>query len=118
MEYDPRTAAQAESELERIFLDLIREAGLPAPHVNVLVESFLVDVFWPEARLVVELDGYEFHSERDAFERDHEKRTVLRRADIAVLEFTYRQVVDRAPWVVDVVREQLELRCLGGSALL
>ena len=26
--------------------------------------------FWPEANLVVELDGYEFHRDRDAFERD------------------------------------------------
>lgn len=107
LRYDPSAAARAESELERLFLELLREAGLPLPQVNVLVGGFLVDAYWPEARLVVELDGYEFHSDRDAFERDHEKRVALRRSGLTVVEFTYRQAVDRPAWVVGVVREEL-----------
>jgi hypothetical protein len=39
LEYDPAAAAQARSELERLFLDLVRQAGLPTPQVNVLVEG-------------------------------------------------------------------------------
>jgi hypothetical protein len=38
--YDPAAAAAAGSELELRFLDLVREAGLPPPKVNVLVEGF------------------------------------------------------------------------------
>ena len=56
--YDPSPAADARSELELRFLDLVRGAGLPPPQVNVLVEGFLVDAYWPSARLVVELQSY------------------------------------------------------------
>jgi very-short-patch-repair endonuclease len=104
---DPRTAAQAESELERLFLDLVREAGLPMPQVNVLVEGFLVDAYWPQSKLVVELDGYEFHSDREAFERDHRKHVRLRSAGYAFLAFTYRQIVEEHATVIATVRREL-----------
>ncbi len=79
LDYDPTAAAGAISELERLFLDLIRAHGLPAPLTNVLVDGFLVDCHWPDANLVVELDGYEFHSGRDAFEADRRRLAELRR---------------------------------------
>jgi very-short-patch-repair endonuclease len=107
LRYDPRLAAAAASELERLFLDLIRDAGLPMPSVNVLVEGFLVDTYWPEARLVVELDGYEFHSDRAAFERDHRKLVRLRSAGLAYLAFTHRQVAEEPRSVVGTVRREL-----------
>jgi hypothetical protein len=64
--YDPEAAARARSELERAFLDLLREAGLPAPQANVDVEGYEVDCWWPRANLVVELDSFEFHRDREA----------------------------------------------------
>ena len=104
LDYDPTTAARAVSELEALFLDLVRADALPLPEVNVLVEGFLVDAFWPDARLVVELDGYEHHRDREAFERDRFKQAKLRVAGYDVVAFTYRQVVERPAWVADVVR--------------
>ena len=59
--------------LEREFLELIRTAGLPEPQVNVIVDGFLVDCFWPEHNLVVELDGYRTHLTRRAFEDDRRR---------------------------------------------
>ena len=44
--YDPAPATQTRSEAERLFLDLVRDAGLPIPAVNVLVEGFLVDAYY------------------------------------------------------------------------
>ncbi len=81
--YDPTVAAQAESELERLFLDLLRAYGIAMPQVNVLVDGYLVDAYWPEANLVVELDGYEFHHDREAFERDRRKLAQLAAAPAA-----------------------------------
>jgi very-short-patch-repair endonuclease len=106
-QYDPAAAAQAASELELMFLDLVRNAGLPLPQVNVLVHGFLVDFYWPRAGLVVELDGYEFHSGRSEFQRDREKVTTLQLAGLTILPFTHHDVTRRAPAVVDAVATRL-----------
>ncbi len=99
--YDPTAAAAAISELERLYLDLLRDFGLPTPQVNVLVDGYLVDCYWPEADVVVELDSYEFHGDREAFERDRAKLANLRRARHEAVQFTYRQVTARRDWVAE-----------------
>jgi very-short-patch-repair endonuclease len=105
--YDPAPAAETASELERLFLDLVRAAGLPAPSVNVLVGGFLVDAYWPAARLVVELDGYEYHRTRRAFERDRSKLARLRLAGCEVLSLTHRQLTREPAWVAGALRTLL-----------
>jgi predicted transcriptional regulator of viral defense system len=107
IDYDPTAAAATLSELERLFLDLLRAAGIPMPLTNVLVDGFLVDAHWPEANLVVELDGYEFHHDRAAFERDHAKLGRMRLAGYEVLPLTYRQVTEEPAWVIGAVRSLL-----------
>jgi very-short-patch-repair endonuclease len=105
LNYDPARAAETRSELERLFLDLIRDARLPVPQVNVLVEGFEVDAYWPEARLVVELQGYAHHSDRETFERDHLKLAHLKLAGFEFLPLTYRQVAqDRRRTATTILR--------------
>jgi hypothetical protein len=58
------------SGLERRFLDLAEEAGLPKPATAFNELGHELDVYWPEQRLVVELDTFETHGTRGAFERD------------------------------------------------
>jgi hypothetical protein len=101
--YDPAAAAEADSELELHFLDLVRHAGLPPPQANVLVEGYLVDAYWPTARLVVELQGYAYHSDRQAFERDHARLARLRLAGCEVLALTWRQVTREPAWVASAL---------------
>jgi hypothetical protein len=81
-------APHTRSELERRFLRLCRDGGVPQPAVNVPVEGIEVDFLWPGARLVVEVDGYEFHRDRAAFERDRRRDAVLQRAGYRVLRIT------------------------------
>ncbi|HWH45643.1 MAG TPA: DUF559 domain-containing protein [Thermoleophilaceae bacterium] len=78
------------SELESRFLGLCRASGLPAPMVNCVVAGLEVDFAWP--KLVVELDGYEFHGGREAFERDRERDAVLQAAGLKVLRLTARRL--------------------------
>ena len=52
------------SEAERRLLELIRAARLPAPRTNVRMGRYEVDFLWPEHDLIVEVDGYAFHSSR------------------------------------------------------
>ncbi len=68
-------APWTQSVLEQRFLELLRDAGLPEPRTNVLVDGELVDCFWPEHNLVVELDSYGFHRGRRQFEQDRAKDT-------------------------------------------
>jgi len=83
------------SEAERRFLALVRAAGLPTPEVNVRMAGFEVDFLWREHRLAVEIDGYAFHGDRTAFERDREKDADLQAAGYRVARFTWRQMAAR-----------------------
>lgn len=87
------------SEAERRFLALVARAGLPRPHTNVRVEGFEVDALWPDRRLVVEVDGYAYHSSRAAFERDRRRDAALRGAGYRVERITWR-VLARQPEAV------------------
>jgi very-short-patch-repair endonuclease len=66
-------ARWTQSTLERGFLELIRAAGLPEPQTNALVDGELVDAFWPEHNLIVEIDGWPYHRTRQSFEDDRRK---------------------------------------------
>ena len=83
-------------------LRLIRAAGLPEPRTNHPVAGFSADFCWPEQRLIVEVDGYDFHSDRITVERDHRRDVVHRDAGFEVLRFTGRQR-DEAPFYVTAV---------------
>ena len=83
------------SEAERRLLALIRRAGLPTPRTNVEVRGHEVDLYWPEQRLVVEFDGWAYHSTRAAFERDRLKDAELQLAGERVIRVTHRQLTRR-----------------------
>jgi hypothetical protein len=76
------------SGLERRFLELVIEAGLPQPHTNFVVEGFELDCYWPEYRFAVELDLFETHGTRAAFERDRKRQEDLLLAGIAMTRVT------------------------------
>ena len=80
------------SELERRFLRLVDDAGLPAPAVNVVVAGYEVDMLWPDRGLVVELDGFEHHRTRAAFERDRRRDEDLKLAGLEVVRLTARRL--------------------------
>ena len=82
------------SEAERRLLELIRAARLPRPRTNVVVAGWEVDELWPAHRLVVEIDGYAYHGNRAAFERDRRKDAALTTAGYRVVRVTWRQIVD------------------------
>ncbi len=63
-----RAPALTRSEAERRLVHLIRAAGLPAPEHNVRVLGLEVDMLWRRQGLVVEVDGFAYHSGRAAFE--------------------------------------------------
>jgi len=73
--------------------------------VNARILGHEVDFLWRDEGLVVEVDGFQFHSTRAAFERDRQRDAELQGAGLRVLRVTWRQVVD-APYaaVTNLVR--------------
>jgi hypothetical protein len=66
------------SVLERRFVDLMDEEGLPLPVTNRVAGGRRVDCRWPEHRLTVELDGYRYHASRHAWEQDRRREREAR----------------------------------------
>jgi very-short-patch-repair endonuclease len=80
------------SEGEAKLLALIRAARLPTPEVNARIGGYEVDFLWREQRLVVEVDGFAYHSSREAFERDRRKDADLQAHGLRTTRITYRQI--------------------------
>ncbi len=97
----------ARSKAERRLRDLLRAAELPLPLVNIHLHGFLVDFLWPDAKLVVEVDGYEFHNDRAAFERDRRRDQVLAAAGYRVIRVTWRQLWDEPIAVIARIAQAL-----------
>lgn len=79
---------ETRSELERRFLAVVRAAGLPEPQLNVPMHGFLLDAYFPQYRLVVEVDGWKFHRTRRSFESDRRRDTVLAVAGLQTVRLT------------------------------
>lgn len=97
------------SELERRFLELVAAANLPRPNVNVLVAGLEVDFVWPEAALIVELDGRRYHTAASAFERDRLRDVRLTTAGFRVVRITWRRLHDEPAAVVADLRRLLDV---------
>jgi hypothetical protein len=72
------------SKLEERFAPFLRRRHLPLPRFNDWIllgpKRFQVDCHWPPLRLVVELDGWEGHSTRSAFQDDRARDRALHAA--------------------------------------
>ena len=81
------------SEAERRVRRLLAQAALPAPDVNAIVAGLEVDFVWRPERLIVEVDGYRYHSGRQRWERDRLRDQRLLAAGYRVLRISWLQVL-------------------------
>lgn len=100
------------SFLEREFLKLLERVGLPQPipQVDHRVDGIhvaRVDFLYPDHGIVVEVSGGRGHSSAAERAKDARRRNELQRLGRLVLEFTYEDVTQRAPYVVQTVRSAL-----------
>jgi very-short-patch-repair endonuclease len=87
-----RPSTITRSKAEEKFLSLIREAELPQPEIDVPLYGFTVDFYWREVGLVVEVDGYQWHASKSAFERDRRKDAILRGNGLQLTRVTWDQM--------------------------
>jgi Protein of unknown function (DUF559) len=100
------------SDLELDFLAFLDAHGLPRPSTNRIVDlrngrTHDADCLFAEHRLVVELDGFDTHGTRQAFERDRERDRRLQVAGYRVVRITWRQLTDEPDTIASELRELL-----------
>jgi very-short-patch-repair endonuclease len=95
------------NDFEERFLALSRRYRLPQPEVNVPLLDYVVDFLWPEARLVVEVDGRATHGTRRAFQEDRERDGRLTVVGYRVVRFTWWDITRRPAIVADRIRRLL-----------
>jgi very-short-patch-repair endonuclease len=105
-----RAPAEGRSPLEERFHAFCQERRLPEPARNVQVLGREVDALWPEAKLVVELDSWEHHAHRSAFERDRARDPGFLIAGYRTIRVTSRRLDREARQLAAEIRALLGLR--------
>lgn len=97
-----------ETRLNRLLLD----HGLPATRQFKIWNggSFVarVDFCFPEAKLIIEADGYQWHSSRRAWQRDRERRNELTELGWQVIQLTWDDVTRYTDRTVQRLRSLLQ----------
>jgi Protein of unknown function (DUF559) len=91
-----RGADDFRSQMEVAFAQLCDDYGLPRPVINGIVCGERVDFHWKGTMLIVETDGFAFHSTPTAFADDRRRDQKLMLAGYTVARFTWHQVNDDA----------------------
>jgi very-short-patch-repair endonuclease len=107
-----RGHAPTESIVEARLSSVLRAAGLPTPTRQLVIgdeDRFVarVDFAYPEARVIIEVDGYRYHSGRSAWQRDIERNNALLGLGWSVLHVTWEQIHRRPERVVSQLRALL-----------
>ncbi|MGH2963711.1 MAG: DUF559 domain-containing protein [Solirubrobacterales bacterium] len=89
---DRHTFVMTDSELERLFVPIARQAGLPKPQTQCMVNGFRVDFLWPELGLVVETDGLRYHRTPAQQAADRVRDQAHTAAGLTPLRFTHAQI--------------------------
>jgi hypothetical protein len=103
------------SGLEREFLKLVKKAGLPTPSMNFVVAGFELDAYWEAQRFAVELDVYETHGTRHAFETDRKREDDLLLIGVETIRVTGPRLRREPKATVERVAAHLERRRPGSS---
>jgi very-short-patch-repair endonuclease len=101
---DRRSFTLTESVLERRFLAIVRQAGLPRPQTQAHVNGFRVDFYWPQLRLVVETDGLRYHRTPAQQARDRRRDRAHIASGITPLRFTHEEVTHEPRSVEQALR--------------
>ena len=95
--------------LERRLFALCRRHSIPVPRAQQVIGPYTVDFLWPQARLVVETDGWADHGTRAGFEADRARDAWLLTQGYRVVRFTWNQICNEPAAVVGTLRALLGL---------
>jgi very-short-patch-repair endonuclease len=88
---DP-TQNPTKSDLEDDFVAWIIKHKLPMPRINTKLNGKEVDALYEKEKLIVELDGWPYHSGRNAFRSDHQRDSDHRTLGFDTVRYTGEQL--------------------------
>ena len=100
----------ARSEAERLLVKLLREAGITGWQTNYPIGPYKVDVAFPAPKIVIEVDGWAFHSDQDVFQNDRKRQNYLTLMGWHVLRFTWLDLVEYPQRVIAEIRAAISAR--------
>jgi very-short-patch-repair endonuclease len=112
---DRRTFRLTRSRLERLFLPMARDVGLPVPETKAWVNGFEVDFLWRDLRLVVETDSLRHHRTPAQQTRDHRRDQAHAVAGYTSVRFTHEQVRYEPEHVRTVLGDVARRLVVGGA---
>ena len=86
---------------------------IPTPATNAHVLGHEVDCLWPAAKLIAELDSWEFHGHRSAFERDRARDPKFLLAGYRTIRVTHRRLDREADQLAEEIEGLLRLGSIG-----
>ncbi len=104
------TDGPTRSQFEDAFLAFCERYALPRPRVNTIVAGREVDAYFEAERLIVELDGWNFHSSRASFESDRDRDADSLLEGIGTIRLTWERLIDKPEPEAERLREILRMR--------
>ncbi|MEO7804411.1 MAG: type IV toxin-antitoxin system AbiEi family antitoxin domain-containing protein [Actinomycetota bacterium] len=101
----------SESHLETRFLKLVRSGRLPMPVPQYVIKDrdfyARVDFAYPDVKMLIECDGYAFHSSRSHHDADRRRDRALADRGWTVRRYTYSDICSRGNDVIGELRRLL-----------
>ena len=82
------------SQFEDAFKRFCKRFRLPEPKINTKICGHEVDAYFEQDKLIVELDGYEYHSSRSSFESDRLRDARMLELGIATIRITWDRLMN------------------------
>ena len=100
----------ARSQAERLLVKLLHDAGITGWIANYPVAGYKADVAFPDVQVVVEVDGWAFHSAPEDFEADRVRQNRIVLSGWTVLRFTWLDLVETPERVIAEIRRAISAR--------
>lgn len=97
----------AHSGAERLFIQLVRAAGITGWSANRPIGPYCGDFVFADLMLVVEIDGLAFHSDAVAFQGDRTRQNYFIVRGWRVLRFTWYDLAERPEYVITELRRAI-----------
>lgn len=103
-------AQRTRSKPEEGLVSLLRRHGIGGFEANARIHGYEVDILWRELAFAVEVDGWDGHSGRVAFERDRIKLAQLSARGVDVMPVTPRELRRNPDAVVERIASGVRRR--------